>query len=261
SLLVQVTLNVTTFLNIDTAWQQWLIGAAIIAGGILGCLTIAVGIGLFHAAAILVLRLPPIVVTLASYAGLGGFSLLLRPEPAGVISYDYMDAIAAPVGFIPLGLLLALIATAALALGLGYSRFGRRMRAWGSDHLAAQRMGVDAARVTFAAYGLSALCSGAAGLLLAAQIGTGSATTGTEYTLMGITAFVISGASISGGRLSLLSVLVASLLVQVTLNVTTFLNIDTAWQQWLIGAAIIAGAPARRCSASFAARATFTTSL
>ena len=34
----------------------------------------------------------------------------------------------------------------------------------------------------------------------------------------------------------------ACLLVQVTLNVTTFLNIDTAWQQWLIGAAIIAGA-------------------
>jgi ribose transport system ATP-binding protein len=210
--------------------------------GIVACLAIALVIGLFHAATILLLRLPPIVVTLATYVAIGGVSLLLRPEPAGTISYDYMDAVAAPVFGIPLGLLVALGATALVAFGLGYSRMGRSMRAWGSDEAAARRLGISGAAVTFAAYGVSALCAGAAGLLLAAQIGTGSASTGTEYTLMGITVFVISGASISGGRLSLLSVLVASLLVQATLNVTTFLNIDTAWQQWLIGAAIIAGA-------------------
>jgi ribose transport system ATP-binding protein len=210
--------------------------------GIIACLAIALAFGLFHAATILALQLPAIVVTLATYVGIGGLSLLLRPEPAGTISYDYMDAIAAPVFFLPLGLWLALGVTAVLALLLGFTAFGRRMRAWGSDAMAARRLGVRAGAVTFAAYGLSALCSGAAGLLLAAQIGTGSASTGTEYTLMGITAFVISGASISGGRLSLASVLVASLLVQVTLNVTTFLDLDTAWQQWLIGAAIIAGA-------------------
>ncbi|WP_339762675.1 ATP-binding cassette domain-containing protein [uncultured Hoeflea sp.] len=217
-------------------------GGGSVTLGILGCLAVAVIVGLFHAATILLLRLPPIVVTLATYVAIGGVSLLLRPEPAGTINYDYMDQVAAPVVFLPLGLVVALGATALLALSLGYTRLGRKMRAFGSDPSAASRLGVGASSVTFAAYGLSALCSGAAGLLLAAQIGTGSATTGTEYTLMGITAFVISGASISGGRLSLLSVLVAALLVQVTLNVTTFLNIDTAWQQWLIGAAVIAGA-------------------
>ena len=213
-----------------------------IAGGIALCLAAAVAIGLFHAAIILLIGLPPIVVTLATYVAIGGLSLLLRPEPAGTISFDYMDAVAAPVLFMPLGLLLALVATAALAIGISFTKFGRHMRAWGSDPAAARRLGVSAVAITFAAYGIGALCAGIAGLLLAAQIGTGSAATGTEYTLMGITAFVISGASISGGRLSLLSVLVASLLVQVTLNVTTFLNIDTAWQQWLVGIAIIVGA-------------------
>ncbi len=206
------------------------------------CLAIALFIGLFHAATILALGLPPIVVTLASYVAIGGVSLLLRPEPAGNISYDYMDAVAAPVFGVPLGLLLALVAVIAIGVLLGMTSLGRSMRAWGSDAAVARRLGIRTARVTFVAYGLSAFCSGAAGLLLAAQIGTGSASTGTEYTLMGITAFVISGASIAGGRLSVASILMACLLVQVTLNVTTFLNIDTAWQQWLIGAAIIAGA-------------------
>jgi ribose transport system ATP-binding protein len=213
-----------------------------IAGGIAICLAAALAIGLLHASIILLVGLPPIVVTLATYVAIGGLSLLLRPEPAGTISFDYMDAMSAPVLFMPLGLLLALVATALLAIVFRLTKFGRRMRAWGSEPLAARRLGVSAMQVTYAAYAIGALCSGIAGLLLAAQIGTGSATTGTEYTLMGITAFVISGAKISGGRLSLLSVLIAALLVQVTLNVTTFLNIDTAWQQWLIGIAIIVGA-------------------
>ena len=212
--------------------------------GIATCLAIALFVGLLHAATILSLGLPPIVVTLATYVSIGGVSLLMRPEPAGTINFDYMDAIAAPVMGIPLGLLLSLVAVMAMGLLLRTSGLGRSMRAWGSDAAVARRLGIGAGRVTFVAYGLSAFFSGAAGLLLAAQIGTGSASTGTEYTLSGITAFVISGASIAGGRLSLASILVACLLVQVTLNVTTFLNIDTAWQQWLIGAAIIAGAAA-----------------
>jgi ribose transport system ATP-binding protein len=212
------------------------------AVGIVICLAAALAIGLLHASVILAVGLPPIVVTLATYVAIGGLSLLLRPEPAGTISSDYMDAVAAPVLFMPLGLMLALIATAVLAVGISFTKYGRRMRAWGSDPASARRLGVSAVQVTYTAYVIGALCSGIAGLLLAAQIGTGSATTGTEYTLMGITAFVISGAKIAGGRLSLLSVLVAALLVQVTLNVTTFLDIDTAWQQWLIGIAIIVGA-------------------
>jgi ribose transport system ATP-binding protein len=213
-----------------------------IAGGIFLCLAAAAAVGLFHAAVIVLIGLPPIVATLASYVAIGGLSLLLRPEPAGTISFDYMDAVAMPVLFMPLGLLVALAATVAMAAFLGFSGFGRKMRAWGSDMSAARRLGVGEGRVTCAAYIASALCSGAAGLLLAAQIGTGSAATGAEYTLMGITAFVISGAKITGGRLSLFAVLVAALLVQVTLNVTTFLNLDTAWQQWLIGVAVIVGA-------------------
>ncbi|MDR3375246.1 MAG: ATP-binding cassette domain-containing protein [Ancalomicrobiaceae bacterium] len=210
--------------------------------GIAALLAAASAVGLLHAVTILVVRLPPIVVTLASFVAIGGFSLLLRPEPAGTIDFDYMDAIAAPVFGVPLGLALALVAAIALAAISSFSKFGRRMRAWGSDAHVARRLGVGEIGVTIAAYTASAFLSGVAGLLLAAQIGTGSAATGTDYTLSGITAFVISGASVAGGRLSFVAVLVAALLVQVTLNVTTFLNLNTAWQYWLVGVATILGA-------------------
>ena len=213
-----------------------------IALGVAALLLSAVAIGLFHAATILLLRLPPIVVTLATFVAIGGFSLLLRPEPAGTISFDYMDMVAAPVLGMPFGLVLALVATALLAAISSFTKLGRRMRAWGSDAHVARRLGVGEIGVTVTAYAASAFFSGVAGLLLAAQIGTGSAATGTEYTLSGITAFVISGASVGGGKLSFVAVLVAALLVQVTLNVTTFLNLDTAWQYWLVGIATILGA-------------------
>ncbi len=210
--------------------------------GVAAILVIASAVGLFHAGTILLLRLPPIVVTLATFVALGGLSLLLRPEPAGAISYDYIDLIESKVLGIPFGVLVALAVTLALAAAGSFTRIGRRLRAWGSDAHVALRLGIRPAAVTIPAYVASAFLSGLAGLLLAAQIGIGSAAVGTEYTLMGITAVVISGASVTGGRLSFLAILVAATLVQVTLNVTSFLNLDTAWQYWLVGGATILGA-------------------
>ncbi len=104
-----------------------------LAGGIAICLAAAAAIGLFHVLVIRLIGLPPIVVTLATYVAIGGFSLLLRPEPAGTINGDFMDAVAAPVLFMPLGLLIALVATVGLASAIRFTKFGRRMRAWGSD--------------------------------------------------------------------------------------------------------------------------------
>lgn len=216
-------------------------GGPVLVGAV-AILAIAAAVGLFHAAAMLVLRLPPIVVTLATFVALGGLSLLLRPEPAGQISYDFIDLIETRILGVPLGLVVAVTVIVALAAISKFTGLGRRMRAWGSDAHVALRFGIGPAGVTIAAYVTSAFLSGLAGLLLAAQIGIGSAAVGTEYTLMGITAVVISGASVAGGRLSFLAILVAAALVQVTLNVTSFLNLDAAWQYWLVGVATILGA-------------------
>jgi ribose transport system ATP-binding protein len=92
------------------------------------------------------------------------------------------------------------------------------------------------------AFGLSGLLTGIGALMLAAQVGIGSPTTGVDFTLMSITAVVLGGASISGGRGSFLGTLVGCLLLQLMLSVATFLQAGPAWQYTLIGGTTLAAA-------------------
>ena len=71
--------------------------------------------------------------------------------------------------------------------------------------------------------------------MLMAQIGVGDPTAGVTYTLMSITAVVLGGASLFGGRGSLVGALLGAALIQQAFNVTTFLRLSQAWQYWLLG--------------------------
>jgi len=75
--------------------------------------------------------------------------------------------------------------------------------------------------------------------MLAAQVGVGDPTIGQNYTLQSISAVVLGGASIFGGRGSFLGALAAVLLIQEITATTGFLGLDTAWQYWLPGLLIL----------------------
>jgi ribose transport system ATP-binding protein len=75
-----------------------------------------------------------------------------------------------------------------------------------------------------------------------AQIGVGDPTAGVSYTLTSITAVVFGGASLSGGRGSFVGAFMGAALIQQSLNVTTFIKLNPAWQYWLIGILILGAA-------------------
>jgi ribose transport system ATP-binding protein len=212
------------------------------AFGICVILLIAIGVGILHSIGVLWLRLPSVVVTLATFVAIGGVSLYLRPRPEGAISSDFIDYVNSQFFGVPVQLLLAVFAMVLLGVVSRWTGLGRMMRAWGSDSAVASRLGIKSVGIVATAYILSAFLAGVAGLLLSAQVGIGSAATGSEYTLMGITAVVISGASATGGKLSFIATLVAACFVQICLNVTAFLNMNTSWQYFLVGGATLIGA-------------------
>ena len=82
----------------------------------------------------------------------------------------------------------------------------------------------------------------AGGVLLAAQVGVGDPTVGQNYTLESISAVVLGGASIFGGRGSFLGALAAVLLIEEITATTGFLGLGTAWQYWLPGLLILVAA-------------------
>ncbi|MFI5615141.1 ATP-binding cassette domain-containing protein [Amycolatopsis sp. NPDC051903] len=183
-----------------------------------------------------------VAATLTLYIGLQGISLLLRPFQGGFISTTVTDAITVSVGFVPVAFLVAVVVAVALELALRFTAWGRGLRAAGSNEGSALRLGVKVNRVHVLAYVGCAVLTFFGALLLMAQIGVGDPTQGVSYTLSSITAVVLGGASLAGGRGSFIGTLLGATLIQEVLNATTFLNLSQSWQYFFQGILILVAA-------------------
>jgi len=109
-----------------------------------------------------------------------------------------------------------------------------RLRATGSDAVAAESIGIRVSRCRIGGYLLAALFAALAGVLLTAQTGIGDPASGTSFTFASVTAVILGGASIYGGRGSFIGAMLGAALVAQIDNVTTFLQLSSAWQYWLL---------------------------
>jgi ribose transport system ATP-binding protein len=211
------------------------VSAGPLAAGLLLILLFTVFFGLLQGLLITSLRLPAIVVTIATFIGLQGVSLLLRPIAAGTIDDAISDAAQFPVWFLPAGVVLTLAMAAGAEWLLFRTAFGRSFRAVGSSPLASLRLGIDSQRLTWLAFVISGLLTGIGGLMLAGQVGIGSPSTGTDYTLLSITVVVLGGASVAGGRGSFVSTLFGAGLVQATSSASSYINANSSVHYTVIG--------------------------
>ena len=206
-----------------------------LAVGVIAILVFTTLFGLLQGLLITSLRLPAIVVTIATFIGLQGLSLLLRPTAAGQIDDAISDAAQFPIGFLPAGLVLTLAMVVVAEWLLFRTGFGRRFRAVGSSPLASYRLGIDSQRLTWIAFVISGLLTGVGGLMLAGQVGIGSPTTGSDYTLMSITVVVLGGASVTGGRGSFIATLLGAALVQATSSASSYIDANSSVHYTVIG--------------------------
>ena len=198
---------------------------------LLGC----IAFGLVQGLLVTEVGLTPIIVTLASFIGLQGLSLELRPTAQGIISDALSMAVNLPVLGLPAGMLLTLVVVAIFEYILYRSSLGRRLRAVGSSPLASQRLGISIRRHVLLAFVISGALTGIGGLMLAGQVGIGSALTGVDYTIMSITAVVLGGASVLGGRGSVICTLMGGALVQATSSASSFTNSDSSVHYAVLG--------------------------
>lgn len=211
--------------------------------GSLAVVLICTAVGFIQGLAIFGLRLPSIVVTLATFFGFQGIGLLLRPLPGGLIEGHLLDSLAFPVIFF-----VPAVFVVAVAIGIGLEWLllrwpsGREARAVGSDLSSALKLGVSQMRVGLAAFTVGGLLSGLAGLILAAEVGDGIAGLGIDYTLMSVTAVVLGGASITGGRGSFIATLFGAILIQAVITATPFLQLGSEWNYWITGATTLVAA-------------------
>ena len=122
---------------------------------------------------------------------------------------------------------------------LNYTAWGRRLYAVGDDPEAAQLSGIRVDRMLIAVYTLSGLICGFAGWVLIGRIGSVSPTSGEFSNIESITAVVIGGISLFGGRGSILGMIFGGLIVGVFSLGLRLLGTDPQWTYFLIGVLII----------------------
>lgn len=197
-------------------------------------------VGVVNWALVDLARMNSIVATLITFIALQALSLVLRPEPGGLFDSRITDVLGGAVGLVPFGFVLVVLVAGALQIGLRRSRIGVALRAAGSDAPAAGLNGLAPKRLRLLAFVACSLLAGLGGLLLMAQVGSGDATAGGEYTLISISAAVIGGASIFGGRGSFVATVAGALLVTQAIAAVPFLGLEPAWANYLPGAMTLA---------------------
>jgi ribose transport system permease protein len=115
------------------------------------------------------------------------------------------------------------------------------MYAIGANPVAARLTGIRSSRLIFLGFVLSGLATALGGLILVSQVGAApSGTLGAGYELQIVTAVILGGASLAGGRGSIVGTALGLVIIGVLNNGLNLLSIDAYWQQVAQGALLIA---------------------
>jgi ribose transport system ATP-binding protein len=217
-------------------------GAGELAIALAASLAIGALVGVANGFLVRWVKLPPVLATLASLIVLQGIALLLRPQPGGMIDRPFTDLLKTTLGPLPVAFLVALVAMLVCEWALRRTRVGLWLRAVGSDEAKAYRTGAPVRRTWVLAFVACSMFAAAGGVMLSSQVGIGDARLGGTYALTSITAVVLGGASIFGGRGSFVGAFLGACLLQTIFSATTFLSLGTAWQYWLPGILVLVAA-------------------
>ncbi len=168
----------------------------------IGWFIYAIVIGLiwqfFYALIVVFVRVSPIIVALAGYLAFTGINLVILSRPGGI----------APDWLIPWGegftifneIFLLMILATILFYIITHTAFWGHLKLMGSDERAAFTSGVKINWVRIVAHLIAGVFAALSAICFTALVGSGDPIQGTKYTLLGVTALVLGGASLIGGR-------------------------------------------------------------
>jgi len=205
---------------------------------------LAVAIGLLAGATngfiVSVIGVNSLITTLGTLAAYYGIAEVLSNGQTITINSFGGLATARPFLDLPIPVLL-MFATLLLFWALmTYTTYGRSMYAVGGNPVAARLVGIPIRRITFMAFVLSAAAFTLGGFVLSSQLSAGSPTFGVNLELAVITAVILGGASLSGGRGTIVGTALGLLIIGVLGNGLVLMNVNSFWQDVANGALLIA---------------------
>ncbi|MDF2442304.1 MAG: ribose transport system permease protein [Subtercola sp.] len=208
---------------------------ALAAGAVIGCL---------NGLVISKLGLTPIVTTIAMNGLLFGVILLTFNFSELTVTPEFLTAITAAkidvfgvqmAAVLPLGLALMVV----LQLVLSFTGWGRSLFLVGSAPETARMAGLPVDRIRISGYALSGVLAAFAGIVIVGFYQQASATMGASYLLSSVAAVVVGGASIFGGRGSMVGTVGGALVLGQVATLVAVLNLGSNIQQLIYGAIIL----------------------
>ncbi|MBD8079867.1 ABC transporter permease [Cellulosimicrobium arenosum] len=200
--------------------------------------------GMVNGFLVTALRVPPFVATLGMLFVFRGIAYLLTQNGPATLPYTEVDSPFAQIGSLNLALVPFPFVLMVVVFGLAYvllrrTPTGRRIVAFGSSPVAARFSGVSAARIRFVVFALVGLAVGIATLTYITRVWTADGAAQDGFELSVITAAVLGGASLQGGRGSLVGTFSAVLLVTVLNDVLVAHGVDASYQNIILGTVLI----------------------
>ena len=218
--------------------------------------TVAVGavIGAVNGFLVTVVGVNSLITTLGTLAILSGGAKLVAGGQTVILSGFSTLGQSRPLLNIPLSVIILLLVLALGALVLKFSVFGRQLYSVGGNAVAARLVGIRAGRVIFTTFVLSGLAVTLSALILTSQLGAGSPISAVGLELSVVTAVVLGGTSLSGGRGTIVGTILGLLIIGVLANGLILLNVDPFWQDIARGALLILAVSFDRVRVRLAAR-------
>ena len=191
------------------------------------------------------IKLPPFIVTLGTLSIFTAITLIYAKGQTVSLNPDAFllwSATSVSIGSLHLttGVLMMVVLYGVIGFALRYTAWGRHLYAVGDDAEAARLAGISVNRVLLSAYLVAGLAIAVAAWILAGRVGGGDPNAGLNANLESITAVVIGGTSLFGGRGVVVGSLIGAFIVQVFDNGLALAGFDPNYQVLAVGILVIA---------------------
>ena len=205
------------------------------------CFVIGIVVGIANGLIVTKLHIQAFAATLVSMIIIRGMAVLMSSGADiplyGMNSVKFISS--GTVLGIPFPIILMVIVYAICYFIYYKTAFGMKVRSVGSNENAAHTSGIKVDRIIIAAFVMTALTAVISSFMKTAQVMFGKASIGEDFSLEVMTTVVLGGTAINGGSGNLTGSLIASILIAVIKNGLNLLNVNTYYQQLVIGIVFI----------------------
>lgn len=207
---------------------------------ILVALLVGALVGLINGVGIAYGKLQPFIMTPGTmYMASGAASIYTNGTPISIKGNSSKIGNSMLFNTIPLPAIYFIVILIAAYLVMRNTRFGRHVYSIGSNKEATRLAGVDVKKVTLSVYILSGVLAAVTGIIFAAQMASGSPVAGEGYEMNAITAAVVGGTSMSGGKGNLLGTFLGAVIMGILSNIMNLCGVSSYWQTVLTGLILV----------------------